>query len=65
MADLGVRAGDEKAMKSKKKMHRINLVYPQGITRSVFYKARSRESAVKTALRRNPTAIGTSRSPFS
>jgi hypothetical protein len=51
-------------MKQKLHMYRVVLAFEFGVTRSVFVKAKSRETAEKRALRRNPTAIGIDRSPF-
>jgi hypothetical protein len=51
-------------MKQKEQVYRVVLAFPLSVTRSVFVRAKSRETAEKRALRRNPKAIGIDRSPF-
>lgn len=50
--------------KTQKRVHRVVLKYPMGISHSVFIRARTRAAAEKRALRQNPKAIGIDRSPY-
>lgn len=61
MADLDLCTGDAKkkiagkarmSTNGKKSMYRVNLNFSPGLTRSVFIKARSRETAEERALKR-------------
>ena len=47
-----------------KRLHRIVLQFPMGVTHSVFVRAYTRDQAEKRALRQNPKATGIDRSPF-
>jgi hypothetical protein len=47
--------------KSSKKLHRIELEFPNGITRTVKAKAATREKAEQRALKFNPAATGVKR----
>lgn len=48
----------------QKRMHRVSLKYPMGLTRSVFVKARGTADAERVALEKNPDAIGIDRSLY-
>jgi hypothetical protein len=50
--------------KKTQQVYRVTLVFPLGVTRSVFVKGRNRANAEKRALRKYPTATGVDRSPF-
>jgi hypothetical protein len=51
------------AMKQKR-LHRIVLKYPGGLSHSVFIRAHTREQAERRALRQNPKSTGIDRSPY-
>ena len=48
----------------KEKVFRVTLVFPLGVTRSVFIQANNRAKAEKKALRKYPSATQIDRSPF-
>lgn len=50
--------------KQKEQVFRVTLVFPLGVTRSVFVKAKNRSTAEKRALRKYPSATQIDRSPF-
>ena len=49
--------------KTKRQLYRVVLVFPLGISHSVFVKERSRAKAEEYALRKYPRATGIDRSP--
>ena len=51
-------------VRKKEQVYRVTLIFPLGVTRSVFVKANSREKAERRALRKYSTAIHVDRSPF-
>lgn len=50
--------------KNQKRVHRVVLKFPLGLTHSVFVRAYTRSEAEKKALRQNPDAIGVDYDPF-
>lgn len=53
----------EQKMRNKR-VHRIVLKFPMGLSHSVFVRAYTRSEAEKRALRQNPKASGIDRSPY-
>jgi hypothetical protein len=47
-----------------KRVHRVVLRFPKGLSHSVFVRAYTRSEAEKRALRQNPKASGIDRSPY-
>jgi hypothetical protein len=50
--------------KRTKRVHRVVLKFPMGLTHSVFIRAYTRSEAEKRALRQNPKSTGIDRSPY-
>lgn len=48
----------------QKRVHRIVLKFPYGLTHSVFIRAYNRSEAEEKALKQNPDAIGIDDDPF-
>ncbi len=47
-----------KTKKEQKRIHRVVLKFPLGLTSSVFIRSRDREDAERRALRQHPEAVG-------
>jgi hypothetical protein len=51
-------------VKRQKRVHRVVLTFPFGLSHSVFIRAYDRSEAERKALKQNPEATGIDYSPF-
>lgn len=53
-----------KSKQDRRKVYRVVLAFPLGMSRSVFVKAKNKQQAERRALRKYPAATGVDRSPY-